>query len=539
MEQKTFLAIVLSFLFLMTYNAFVIAPQQKSTALINSQAIENKESANTHEVMRVDDSQAVEPNPISNSETEEAKIGGFKIKFTKDQGVIKEIYNEALQYSPILTNILTTSRTAKLKSYSVERDILLLNYSDGNVDIQKRIKPIDRNKVSIQIEYLNADDMSKLKNVHFEMFDINGHLVKSDRDALRDSMLLEYSIFADGKIIRKNNAYKFSTKEQKSEVKTIDWFGWRDRYHFTVIKPEFKTAAYKIHYYDEHLLGFEVVLDETNKMIEVPKTFNFTLYMGPQDLELLRNLDGNINKIMAFSGNSILDAIEKFIYKSLLFINNFTKNWGISIILISILLYAATYPLTLKSMLSMRKMQDLQPKMAELREKYKNDPQKLNTEVVQLYRIHNINPLGGCLPMLLQMPIFISLYQVLWRTHNFEGAQFLWIKDLSMPDKLFLFDREFPFIGNEFNILPIFMMFIMFLQQKLSAKNMVITDPSQEMQQKMMTFVFPVFIAGIFYHFASGLTLYFTVFYLLSTLTQYKMSKKNVAIEYKKPLKRI
>jgi YidC/Oxa1 family membrane protein insertase len=228
---------------------------------------------------------------------------------------------------------------------------------------------------------------------------------------------------------------------------------------------------------------------------------------------------------MAFSGNSIIDAIEIFIYKSLLFINKFTKNWGVSIILISLLIYGATYPLTIKSMLSMRKMQDLQPKMAELREKYKSDPQKLNTEVVQLYRVHNINPLGGCLPMLLQMPIFISLYQVLWRTHNFEGATFLWIKDLSMPDKLFLISKDLPFIGNEINILPVLMMFIMFFQQKLSSKSMVITDPSQEMQQKMMTFIFPVFIGGIFYHFASGLTLYFTIFYLMSTLTQYKMSK--------------
>ncbi len=177
----------------------------------------------------------------------------------------------------------------------------------------------------------------------------------------------------------------------------------------------------------------------------------------------------------------------------------------------------------------MRKIQDLQPKMAELREKYKNDPQKLNTEVVQLYKIHNINPLAGCLPMLLQMPVFISLYQVLWRTHNFQGAEFLWIKDLSLPDRLIVFTQEFPFIGNELNILPFFMSIVMFFQQKLSSKSMVISDPSQEMQQKMMMYIFPLFIGGIFYHFASGLTLYFTVFYLLSTLTQYKMSKLGTA----------
>jgi YidC/Oxa1 family membrane protein insertase len=257
------------------------------------------------------------------------------------------------------------------------------------------------------------------------------------------------------------------------------------------------------------------------------KTFDFTIYIGPQDLNLLRKLDGNISKIMAFSGHAFLDFIEKFIYNILLLMNKVIPNWGLCIILISLLIYGATYPLTLKSTLSMRKMQELQPKMAELREKYKNNPQKLNAEVVQLYKIHNVNPLSGCLPVLLQMPVFISLYQVLWRTHNFQGAKFLWIKDLSEPDRLVVLSSGLPFIGHEINILPVLMAIVMFFQQKISAKNMVVVDPAQEMQQKMMMFMMPVFIGGIFYHFASGLTLYFTIFYLLSTLTQYKMSKLN------------
>ena len=526
MEQKTFLAIVLSFLFLMTYNAFVIAPQQKAKAITNSQVVKNinlkQETTTQVQAETVDSDNATESD-------QEIQIGSFKIRFTVNKGIIKEISSEKFHYSPILSDFLGTSLATTLKSYSQDENTLNLYYEGADLQIRKQIKAIDDNKLTIRVEYLNASDLSKLKNVQFKIFEIDGHRVKNDKDTLRDSMLLEYSIFADKKIQRKNNAFKFAEKEQKTESKSIDWFGWRDRYHFTVIKPEFKTSAYNINYYNEHLLGFEVTASEINNNTEAPNTYDFTLYMGPQDLNLLQKIDGSVSKIMAFSGNSIIDAIEKFIYKSLLFINKFTKNWGVSIILISLLIYGATYPLTIKSMLSMRKMQDLQPKMAELREKYKSDPQKLNTEVVQLYRVHNINPLGGCLPMLLQMPVFISLYQVLWRTHNFEGANFLWIHDLSKPDKAFVFNGDLPFIGNEINILPILMMFIMFFQQKLSSKSMVITDPSQEMQQKMMTFIFPVFIGGIFYHFASGLTLYFTIFYLMSTLTQYKMSKLNRA----------
>ena len=132
--------------------------------------------------------------------------------------------------------------------------------------------------------------------------------------------------------------------------------------------------------------------------------------------------------------------------------------------------------------------------------------------------------------MFLQMPIFIGLYQVLWRSVIFKGERFLWIKDLSEPDKLFPFSRigirEVPFLGEYFNILPITVMIFMALQQKLTSKNMPVTDPAQAEQQKMMAIVFPLMIGFFFYRLASGLCLYFTVFYVLSTVTQWKMSKK-------------
>ena len=176
----------------------------------------------------------------------------------------------------------------------------------------------------------------------------------------------------------------------------------------------------------------------------------------------------------------------------------------------------------------MRKMQAAQPKINALREKYKSDPKKLNAEVIEIYRREKINPLGGCLPMLLQMPVFMAMYQVLWRAYYFQGKGFLWIKDLSQPDRLFILPFQLPFLGNELNILPILMGAVMFVQQKLSAKSMVATDQTQAMQQKMMTVFFPVFIGFIFYKFASGLSLYFTMFYLFSAVTQWKMTKVKV-----------
>jgi YidC/Oxa1 family membrane protein insertase len=126
--------------------------------------------------------------------------------------------------------------------------------------------------------------------------------------------------------------------------------------------------------------------------------------------------------------------------------------------------------------------------------------------------------------MLLQMPIFVGLYQVLWRSVYFRGQSFLWMKDLSLPDQTIKLSFTIPFLGEYVNILPILMVGIMAVQQNLNMKSMAATTPDQASQQKMMAVVFPILIGFIFYNMASGLNLYFVIFYLLSTLTQWKIS---------------
>ena len=202
------------------------------------------------------------------------------------------------------------------------------------------------------------------------------------------------------------------------------------------------------------------------------------------------------------------------------------KNLGVCIILLAITIFFVTYPLTRKSMESMKKIQVLNPEIARIKEEYKNNQEKQQKATMELYRKHKVNPLGGCLPMLLQMPIFMGLFQLLGRSVVFKGASFLWIKDLSEPDRLIVFSQFFPIIGNEFNILPILYAGLMVLQQKFSSKNMAgAATPEMAQQQKMMMVFMPVLICFIFYKFASGLALYFSVFYVLQTFVQWKMSK--------------
>jgi len=177
----------------------------------------------------------------------------------------------------------------------------------------------------------------------------------------------------------------------------------------------------------------------------------------------------------------------------------------------------------MKQMRSMKQMQVLQPRIEELRKIYKDNPQKLNTEIMGLYREYKVNPLSGCLPLILQMPIFFALYQVLLRSVGFKGAKFLWIKDLSLPDRLFILPATIPFLGNEINLLPILMTIGMFIQQKFS---MATSSTGSAEQQKFMMILFPLMFGFIFYHMPSGLVLYWFINSTLMLFYQLRISRQ-------------
>jgi len=217
------------------------------------------------------------------------------------------------------------------------------------------------------------------------------------------------------------------------------------------------------------------------------------------------------------------DIIAKVLLQILEFLYKIFHNWGVAIIALSLLVYVVLFPLSMKQMRSMKQMQALQPLIESLRTTYKDNPQRLNKETLELYKKHKVNPFSGCLPMLLQLPIFFSLYQAIMRLISLKGAHFLWIKDLSMPDRLFTLPVNLPVISNEFNILPILMAIGMFVQQKASMKS---TSASSAEQQKIMMIVFPIMFGFIFYRMPSGLVLYWFVNSALMLLYQLKLSKE-------------
>jgi len=202
------------------------------------------------------------------------------------------------------------------------------------------------------------------------------------------------------------------------------------------------------------------------------------------------------------------------ICKFLLWVLNFIHdilwphNYGVAIILLTVIIRVLFWPITHKGTESMRRMQDIQPLMKEIREKHKDNPQKQQQAMMGLYKEHKVNPIGGCLPMLIQLPVFFALFVVLRSAIELRFASFLWIRDLSEPENLF--SNVLP-IG--LNILPIIMAVTMVWQQKLTPTT---ADPRQA---KMMQFM-PVMMLFLFYTFAAGLVLYWTVSQCLMIVQQ-------------------
>jgi len=242
------------------------------------------------------------------------------------------------------------------------------------------------------------------------------------------------------------------------------------------------------------------------------------LFIGPQEAELLQPYGQDLAKSMDL-GMKFIRPLSEVVLWGLEFLHRFIPNYGWIIIIFSVLTKLAFYPLTKKSTESMKKMQELQPKMKALQEKYKNDKEKLNKATMELYKDEKVNPLSGCLPMLVQMPVFFALYQALSHTISLRGQPWiLWVKDLSQPDALFQMPFSLPFLGADFNVLPILMSVAMYFQTKL-------TPTSGGGQMAMMNTMMPLIMIFIFYNMPSGLVLYWLVNTLLQGYQTWKIHK--------------
>jgi YidC/Oxa1 family membrane protein insertase len=289
--------------------------------------------------------------------------------------------------------------------------------------------------------------------------------------------------------------------EKSLVVSGLDWLGVTDKYFVTAVKSPSADWKGKLVSQSGLLKGKEVKVPAASiqgKAISLEAgqswTESFQLFMGPKEEAELIKFDQSLTNTLDFGWFSF---IAHPLLELLRMLQDYVLNWGVAIIILTIIVRLLMAPLALKGMMSMRKMSTLGPKMKKLKEKYKNDKERLNKETMELYKKNGVNPMGGCLPMLLQIPIFIGLYQALLPAIELRHAGFaLWMTDLSAPDHTL--------------ILPILMGVSMFFQQKLTpSANM---DPTQA---KMMRY-FPIVMTFFFLNFPTGLVLYWVVSNLIS-----------------------
>jgi len=300
---------------------------------------------------------------------------------------------------------------------------------------------------------------------------------------------------------------------------SVSWAATRTKYFTAVIIPE-RNSSNRVMLKSS---GVTTIDDDIYKFysisLDVPvvnpsggSTHTFTVYLGPISSEILTSYQVDLQKMMNF-GWGFIRPIGRAVLWSFVKLHTIIPNYGLVIIIFSILIKILVYPLTHKSYVSMKKMQDLQPVIAELKEKYKNDQPTLQKKQMQLFKEKGVNPLGGCLPMLIQMPLLFALFTVFRSTIELRGAEFIWwITDLSSQDTLFTLPFSIPIYGPNVNFLPVFMGLTMYLQQKYSGQS------SATEQQKLMGYFMPVFMVLFFNTFPSGLNLYYSLFNIFSVI---------------------
>jgi len=273
----------------------------------------------------------------------------------------------------------------------------------------------------------------------------------------------------------------------------------------------------------------------------------YRFYIGPLDKKNLNRYNSAEDNAFGFSGMSLQNAAKRsallsWLETPLIFMLEFfygiIPNYGVAIILLTFLIKAILFPLTHKSYKSTSRMQAIQPKMAKLREQYKNDPRKLNAKTAELYKQEGVNPMSGCLPILLQIPVFITLYRVLNNHFPLRGATFIsgWINDLSAPEAIVQFDKGIRFFGAHFDAIRL-LPFLYLVGQLLTTKvtQAGYAGSQSGSQQKIMAFGFPIFIFFLLYNMPSGLLLYWSAMNFITIgqqlITNYIKKKKETRIK--------
>jgi YidC/Oxa1 family membrane protein insertase len=327
-----------------------------------------------------------------------------------------------------------------------------------------------------------------------------------------------------GEDIHRQKPSDFGNKSREEFSGTLAWTALQTKYFIAALIPPEPTRATAVisGYKPDHRISTRFMVPPSEKGGRVDNSIK--VYMGPLDYKILEGFHVGLQSNIEM-GWSLLRPVSWVVLWSLQWTYKFIPNYGLVIIIISVLTKVLFFRLTHKSFKSMKDLQALQPRIQALKEKFGDDRQKLSQETMKLYKEAGVNPLGGCLPMLLQMPVFIALFQVLRNTIELRQAPFVgWITDLSQQDVLFTLPVTLPVIGNAFSLLPLLMGASMVAQTKIGGS--LTGSPGTQTTPKGFNTMLPILFTFLFYRMPSGLVVYWIVNTVLSVAQQYYINRE-------------
>ena len=394
------------------------------------------------------------------------------------------------------------SMVDNISSLNVERGQKSLTFKTNfsNQTITKKYTfYADTYNIDVDVEFENPSQFISRNQYTLNW---NGGMPATEKNLSNDYLFFEgYASLGGERMGSKPKKGKSTVENQNGSTL---WSAIKTKYFISAIIPSEPGIGAQV----ESELNNEKPIYNTEITQSSNSNNRFTLYLGPLDYDSLSDFNVGLEENVDL-GWALFRPIGQVISWLLTKMYAIIPNYGLVVVVFAFLIKLLLNPLTVKTFESTRKMQALAPEIQKLKEKYKNDPQKMSRAQMELYKNSGANPLGGCLPMLIQMPILVSVFSIFRSKIEFRGAPFFgWISDLSVPDTLISIG-SFPI-----NILPVLMGSTMFIQQKM------MSAPNADTQQKTMMYVMNVFFLFLFYRFPSGLNLYYFVFNLLTILQQ-------------------
>jgi len=515
-NQRLILALVISFVFFMGYTT-IFPPKQVDSELNTSvESVTQKEGKqNSASSASVDLGHDTRSTTVTNSESAIlAKLSGanyvltidtlgriaqkemLEAKFSDEESGnaklvsetgAKPLYirfadkalNEEATRTPYTSNIkeanlvdghVSVTLTQKLSALTVTKNLTF--YADGHYDVNIKLSEDKRYYVYLGMHPTFSDK---------QMMAVEGVMVDTGADHL-------INIIEDGDA---------SAIASFNEVNHVSSFS---QYFASIFYSLDKETTVKVDRdRDDNPVAF----------IEGVQDFNFNGYIGPKDYLILQSIKPELTNAIEYGWFTFAAAP---LFQLLMFLHGLVGNWGWAIVLLTLIIRLVLFPLTFKGMISMQKLKEVSPKVKELQAKYKGDPQRMNAAVMELYKKEGANPLGGCLPLLMQIPVFFAIYRVLLNAVELKGAEWiLWINDLAHMDPYF--------------VLPILMGASMYYQQRITPSNF--TDP---MQEKIFRFL-PVIFTFFFVTFPAGLVLYWLMNNIFSIIQQFVVNNKFKAMK--------